>query len=224
MLGGSYYNGELNPGKHFYKVQPAGGIFWDAHINTRWIWRTMAGYSRISANDRDTEIEFNRFRDLQMTANVVDLSGQFIFNFMPYGNTINTKQYSPYVFVGLNIFHANSRVSSVSPDSSNGTVFPKEEYSSAVTSVGLPFGIGFKVVLGAVNLGIEWNVRKTFIDNLDGIDNQYRIGNVYEDPVTTSHPKGYQKGIFNTYDWYSMVGLTISYRSLPKKNACPGMF
>ena len=222
FLGGSYYNGELNPGKHVIEVvRPAVGILYDAHINDRYYFRTIFTYGKISANDQLTDIGLNNFRDLKMDARVLDLSGQIHFNFLPYGNTINVKSYTPYIFIGLSIYNVNPSVSSMNSDSATAT--PKEAYSTSLTRVAVPFGFGFKKMFGVLTLGLEWNFRKTFTDKFDGIDDQYSFGNLNGEPVQFNQPQGFQKSIFNTPDWYSFIGITLTFRPLPKKNACPGM-
>ena len=222
FLGGSYYNGEINPSKHVVGVaRPAFGILYDAHINSRYYFRTIVSYGKISADDHLTDIGLNNFRDVQLEARVIDLSGQIHFNFLPYGNTINVKSYTPYIFIGLAIYNVNPSVSSMNSDSATAT--PKESYSKSLTKIAVPFGVGFKKMFGVLTLGLEWNFRKTFTDKFDAIDDQYNIGNLNGEPLQYNQPSGFQKGILNTPDWYSFIGITLTFRPLPKKNACPGM-
>ena len=220
-LGGSYYMGELNPRKHFADVtSPAIGIYQDAHINSRYTWRTIGTFGKLKANDNLTDIGLNNYRGLQFETDIYELSGQIHFNFLPYGFMITEKPFTPYLFIGLSIFHVNPHVSSMNSDTIS-TALPKEDYTRTLTSVSVPFGFGFKAMLGKISLGLEWSFRKTFTDDLDGIDNQYKTGNINDEPEQHPHPKGFQKGIFNTSDWYSFAGITISFRPGPKKNSCP---
>ncbi|HAW51311.1 MAG TPA: hypothetical protein DCX54_03120 [Flavobacteriales bacterium] len=222
FVGGSYYNGELNPSKHVVKVaRPAFGVLYDVHINSRYYFRTIASYGKISANDQLTEIGLNNFRDLQLEARVLDLSGQIHFNFLPFGNSINVKTYTPYIFVGLSVYNVNPQISSMNSDSAAAA--PKESYSRSLTRVAVPFGVGFKKIFGTLTLGLEWNFRKTFTDKFDGLDDQYSTGNLNGEPVQYNHPSGFQKSMLNTPDWYSFIGFTVTFRPLPKKNSCPGL-
>lgn len=222
FLGGSYYNGELNPSKHVIVSQPAAGIFYDLHLNPRYSVRTIFTYGQLEASDKSSEIGLSQFRDLKFEARLLDLSGQIVFNFLEFGNTLNVKPFTPYIFVGLAVFNVNPEVSSLNSDSA-GTASPKESYSRSLTSVAMPFGLGFKAIFGSITLGLEWNFRRTFTDSVDGLDNQYDVGNTYKDPIQYNQPSGFQKGSFNTNDWYSLIGLTISYRPKSQKNACPAM-
>lgn len=223
FLGGSYYNGELNPSKHVIPVaRPALGLFYDLHLNPRYSFRTALNYGQLEADDDLTDIGLNNFRGLSYSGRVVDLSGQIVFNFHSYGNTMNTKKFTPYLFVGLAIYNIDSKLEPLSADSA-GTAFPKEHSSQNIIGVAMPFGLGFKCMFWNMTMGIEWSFRKTFSDNIDGLGNQYDAGNTYGDPVQYNQPSGYQKGIFNTDDWYSLIGLTFSYRKKADKNACPAM-
>ncbi len=223
FVGGSYYLGEINPSKHIVQVsKPAFGLFYDAHLNSRYTFRTIGTYGKLEADDNLHDIGLNNFRDLSFKARVIDISGQLIFNFLPFGNTLNVKPYTPYIFVGLSVFNVNPQVSSLNSDSAS-TAYPKESYSSSITSVALPFGAGFKAILGNFTFGFEWNFRKTWTDLIDGLNNQYEIGNNYDDPIQYHQPEGFQKGIFNTNDWYSFIGITLSFRPSIEKNQCPAM-
>jgi hypothetical protein len=222
FLGGSYYNGEINPSRQVTPSKPAFGILWDVHMNDRYTFRTIGTYGELQADDNMHDIGLNNFRDLQFETNVLDLSGQLHFNFLPFGNTINVKPYTPYIFIGLSIFNVEPSVSSLNTDTIT-TATPKESYSRNVTSVAVPFGAGFKAIFGTWTVGLEWNFRKTFTDEIDGIDNQYDFGNTNNEPAQLNQPVGFQKGHIHTNDWYSFIGFTISYRPQPKKNACPGM-
>lgn len=223
FLGGSYYNGEFNPSKHLVSVaKPAGGIFYDAHLNTRYTFRTIATVGELYGSDDLFDTGLDNFRDLEFNARVIDVSGQLHFNFLSFGNTFTEKKYTPYIYIGLSIFNVNPEITSLGGDSAT-TAFPKPTGSSSLTSVAVPFGTGFKAILGNFTLGLEWSFRKTFTDKVDGLENQYEIGNTNDDPVQYNQPKGFQSGIFNTNDWYSFIGFTISYRPSKEKNACPTM-
>lgn len=70
----------------------------------------------------------------------------------------------------------------------------------------LPFGVGLKYCpISRVTVGWEWRVSKTFSDNID----DYK--NVYDG----------SKAIFHNNDWFSFVGLFITFRLYNNKNTCP---
>lgn len=71
----------------------------------------------------------------------------------------------------------------------------------------IPFGIGFKVNLtDRLSAGSEWTFRKTFNDNIDGLPG-------ISDPV--------QNSLIHNNDWYSFVGLFITYKFFKFAENCP---
>ena len=70
----------------------------------------------------------------------------------------------------------------------------------------LPFGIGMKYCpLSRITVGWEWRLCKTFNDKIDG------YANVYDG----------SKAIFHNNDWFSFVGLFITFRLYNYNNTCP---
>ncbi len=68
----------------------------------------------------------------------------------------------------------------------------------------IPFGIGLKVNLTTrLSSGCEWSFRKTFRDDIDNVENQ--LGNT----------------ILNNNDWYSFIGIFISYKFFKFAADCP---
>ena len=60
-----------------------------------------------------------------------------------------------------------------------------------------------------LGLGIEWGLRKTFTDKLDGLPPLYF--------------DNYQLSDSENNDWYSIVGVTFNYKFLTKRDNCPGV-
>lgn len=69
-----------------------------------------------------------------------------------------------------------------------------------------PFGVGVKYCPHSrITIGWEWRFYKTFNDNIDNYKN------VYEG----------SKAVFHNNDWFSFVGLFITFRLYNKNNTCP---
>lgn len=69
----------------------------------------------------------------------------------------------------------------------------------------IPFGVGMKYCpISRVTIGWEWRLSKTFNDNIDNYNNVYDGS----------------KAMFHNNDWFSFVGLFITYR-LYKNTTCP---
>jgi opacity protein-like surface antigen len=70
----------------------------------------------------------------------------------------------------------------------------------------LAFGGGFKYNLTRkLSAGLEWTFRKAFNDSLDGVRNTGEENNVF----------------FHNNDWYSIVGLFITYKIFNWREDCP---
>ncbi len=77
----------------------------------------------------------------------------------------------------------------------NGKVIPQ-----------VPFGVGVKYALGGrIAIGAEWKMHKTFSDSIDG----------YVNPSATSN------SIVHNNDWFSFVGLFVTYRLFNGDFVCP---
>ena len=73
----------------------------------------------------------------------------------------------------------------------------------------LPFGVGYKYRFNErVTLGCEWGLRKAFSDTIDGLLNP--------------GPDGSGKLTHNN-DWYSFVGLYLTFRVFVKGSVCLGL-
>jgi hypothetical protein len=71
--------------------------------------------------------------------------------------------------------------------------------------ISLPFGIGVKLnVSKRVTTGAEWTFRKTFNDRVDGLEN----------------PSGVYSVLHNN-DWYSFIGVFITYKFFNFAAECP---
>jgi hypothetical protein len=70
----------------------------------------------------------------------------------------------------------------------------------------MAFGAGFKYNLSMkLSAGFEWSFRKAFNDSLDGVHNTGEENNVF----------------FHNKDWYSIVGLFITYKIFNWREDCP---
>jgi opacity protein-like surface antigen len=76
---------------------------------------------------------------------------------------------------------------------------------SSVNLISLPFGMGVKLnVSKRVTAGAEWTFRKSFNDRLDGLEN----------------PSGVYSVLHNN-DWYSFIGVFITYKFFNFAAECP---
>ena len=202
QLGASYYLGELNPSLHVInKPNPSLGVFYRKNINKRYSLRVGANYARLGAADNISSTAFGEFRALSFSADLLEGYGTLEFNFIPYQiNNYATSNFTPYVFIGIAAFYVNPNVEGEITD------LVKKD----VVAPSVPFGLGIKFnFVENFGLGIEWGMRKTFTDQVDGL--------------TDTYIHGYQLSNTQNNDWYSIVGITLNYKFLTERDRCPGV-
>ena len=222
FAGGSYYLGELNASKHINEVSNLSfGVMYQKNINTRYTLRYSLLYGELMGSDEFFDIGLNNFRDLAFDTKLYEFGFMIMFNFFPYGLNQKELPYTPYIGAGLSIFNVNANVYSLQRDSL--AAIPPENYEyGSHTALAFPFGFGFKFLpVPALDIGIEWMMRKTSSDRIDGLENQYVEGNTSFINVPYHHPEGFQKGNLKNRDWYSTIGITILFRPGAGVNKCP---
>jgi len=198
FVGGAYYLGDINTNKHFYNLQPSLGLLYRYNFNSRWAARGNLYGGYLSANDADSKYAYQIQRNLSFNTIFIDLAGQMEFNFLPYRLGDEKTPYSPYFALGL-----------------GGAYFTNSVRPIQVTvpiSFGIKFNIGSKV-----GLGIAWSFRKTFTDYIDNLTNYKSIEAVgeVEDKYALK-----QLGHYRHNDWYSMIGIFVSWRAFKGKGKC----
>lgn len=79
-------------------------------------------------------------------------------------------------------------------------------YSGGEIIPNIPFGVGFKYCpIPRITIGCEWRLHKTFTDKIDNYQNIFDGS----------------KAIFHNNDWFSFVGLFITYRLYNSDITCP---
>lgn len=235
IIGGSYYLGDLNQFKQFYRTKPAFGLIFRKNLNPRYSLKLSALYGNIEAYDADSRDSFQQARNLGFRSKIIEASGQFEFNFLPYTIGDPETPFTPYLFTGLAGFYFNPQGSLSGQwvdlrdysTEGQGLVPGKKTYSNI--QVSWPFGGGVKMNLGGrFGLGLEWGLRKTFTDYLDDVSTVYvqpdilRIGigdgaEQLADPSKQSEAQvvdktGFQRGNPKRKDLYSFAGVTLSFR------------
>lgn len=207
ILGGtSYYLGELNPSIQVAnKLKPAVGVFFRRNTgkSKRYALRFGLNYGLLEASDKITSAEISDYRQLSFSSNLLEGYGVLEFNFLPYEiNSTRASYYSPYVFIGIAGFMVNPEVENYVTNTSSS--------SGSLIAASIPFGFGVKFnLVNNLGMGIEWGMRKTFTDEIDGLPETY--------------PGGYQLSNTQNNDWYSILGITLNYKILTKDARCTGV-
>lgn len=148
--------------------------------------------------------------------NVQDISLQVEVNYLKYILGFRNTRYTSYVMAGLGVAYYPydldpAMIAIFNPDHNKGNTVIKE---SVITST-IPFGIGFKYTLGKrFGMGIEYQMRKMFLDKLDDLDDPLAFINDESDEVI------YTDQVHNN-DWSAYLGVHITYKIYIGKQACP---
>jgi len=204
FIGRSYYLGEINPTTHLgggVGSLAYGGLF-RLNLNNRYSLKLAAYKAKLATEDRFTELRFNRFRDASFEGDLIEVSPQIEFNFLPYQMGDKKFFFSPYLFVGLAFYSIES----------DATVENFETVPVSTKSgmqFALPFGPGLKLNVGKkMSLNFEWGFRRTSNDQLDGLSNRFNeifeLGKEYDN------------------DWYVISGFALTYK-LTKVGPCPAI-
>lgn len=240
FLGGSYYMGDLNPSQPFLLTKPAGGVIFRYIINQRYALKIGGLYGNVAGDDVNANNRWQKERNLRFRSPILEASGQIEFNFFPYETGDEKKRFTPYVFIGLGMFHFSPKakfrddwynLQQLGTEGQGSLAYQTKKYSLAQLSI--PFGMGIKYSLNKRwALGAEWGMRKTYTDYIDDVSTVYADpyillaeqgpaaaylsdqshGNELQELANT----GRQRGNSKTKDWYSFFGATLTYK-LPGK-------
>ncbi len=153
LFGGAYYNGEINPTRLFYKPSLSYGAFARFNMNKRFAFRLSGYYTHLKGDVNDFPDRVTHFippATESFVKQVLDITGQVEFNFLPYITGERNFLRSTYVSAGLGV----------------------GLFSGSGNSILIPFGIGAKMNFGErLSGGLEWTFRKTFADDIDNNPN-----------------------------------------------------
>ena len=222
-VGGSYYLGDLNPGKHFINSQIAFGLVARYNLDTRWSLKLSGTRGELKGNSSSSP--FLPERGLSFSSSLTDISGVVEFNFLPYFTGSYKSTATPYIYVGISVFFFNPMSNGVSLRSlgtEGQNIGYKDRSPYGTTGISIPFGLGGKFSLtNRLGLQVYWEMHKTFTDYIDDVSTTYYLisrdinkndlASVMSDP-TLDHDPGMQRGNSTTNDWYSFFGVSITYK------------
>ncbi|MBI3512424.1 MAG: outer membrane beta-barrel protein [Bacteroidetes bacterium] len=234
FIGGGYYIGELNPTTHLGSLtRPAAGIVYRHNFNYRFAVAGDLIFGSVQGIDsRSTSYEQQK-RNLSFRSPITEFGGRAEFNFIEYKIGDDKYPFTPFMFLGLAVFNFNPRAS-YGNQWVNLQPLKTEGQSKAYlrTQLSIPFGVGFRANLAQrVGLVAEWGMRKTFTDYLDDVSTTYADPSVLlanggplavavADRSTTPNDVGRERGNPRNKDWYSFVGLTITFQLAGKPHKC----
>lgn len=170
---------------------------WDAEILFRYIvnprinLKTNFYIGGLNGDSSKMENVFPDAANFKFSTTFYELGEMFEFHFFNYGmgeSYRKLKRWTPYITAGVS-------VTAWSVDSKAGAAFT------------IPLGVGFKFKPSLRwNLGLEFLMKKTFSDKLDG--------------ESLSDPLGIKSSFMKNTDWYSTLTLTISYEFSKRCAVC----
>ena len=181
-LGMTGYLGDANMGNLW--SHPS----WDAELlfryiaNPRWAFKTNIYVGGLSGDSADLLNVFPSDETYKFSTTFYEVGELAEFNFFNYGmgeTYRKLKRFTPYITAGLGI-----------------TMWSVENHFGAALCI--PLGIGFKYKPSRrLNFGLEFLMKKTFTDRLDG--------------TALDDPLGIKSSFMKNTDWYSTLTVTITY-------------
>ena len=244
FLGGSYYLGDLNPSKQFYRTKFAPGILYRQNTaNDRWVFRFHLNYGRVEAYDSESNLSSHQQRNLDFKSSIIEFGPVVELNFLPYqpgtktnmGNR-NRKNGTPYIFAGINYFRMNPQGTyngdwlELQAIGTEGQTPGGDKKLYSLNQISIPVGLGLKFNLSErFAMSFEYGIRKTFTDYLDDVSTTYadpsemtEIAVAMANKSTGDVPvvTGAQRGNPSIKDWYSFSGVMLTYR-VRRATSCP---
>jgi hypothetical protein len=135
---------------------------------------------KLSGDDRKSELEFQKIRNLRFTSLVVEgalLGEYYIFG---YDTKASSQLFSPYFTVGFGFFHFNPKsdlngeIYNLQPLGTEGQGLPGQVGKYSKMALAIPFGGGVKIKINdKYNFGIELLARRSFTDYIDDVSTVY---------------------------------------------------
>ena len=187
-IGMSGYLGDANNANLLKKPgYVAGGLF-RYIINSRMALKANLLTAKISGNSANLANTYPDAQTYAFSSQLYDLGAQFEFNFLNYGigsKYLKLKRISPYLTLGVGATLATG----------DGDAF----------TLNVPMGVGVKYKLSErLNIGLEFTMRKTFSDKLDGLKDL----------------NGITSGFAKNTDWYSFTMISITYEFSKRCRTC----
>ena len=190
-VGMTGYLGDANTSTLFQRPS------WDIELifryiaNNRWNFKTNLFVGGLSGDSADMTNVFPSDQTFKFSTVFYELSELAEFNFFGYGigeTYQHLKRWTPYLAGGVGM-------TAWTVGGHGGLAFT------------IPFGVGFRYKPSKrLNLGLEFLMKKTFTDRLDGPDLQ--------------DPMGIESSFMKNTDWYSTLTFTVTFEFSKRCATC----
>ena len=181
------YTGDFN-GNLLKGMQPWGTLVARYHLNPRMALAMNIGTGRIKGSTDDMET-WNPIERYEFNNQITEVDFRYEYNFWAYGTGQEyrgARRFVPFITLGLGLTHHSGDNSGI--------------------AMNLPIGVGVKwKIAPRLNLTVEWVMRFTPSDNLDGREDIYGIKS---------------SGLFKNTDCYSVLQVGLSYDLWAKCKTC----
>ena len=198
------YHGDLSNGL-FTNMQPGGTVLFRAIINPRSAVRISAMVSKLKGEVGKANTKFPDIteKEYSFSNTLGDLSVAYEYNYR------GAKRITPFISLGLGMTYAHCKEGTYDysqGQTEGGEYVPQYNSSKSVITGNVPIGVGVKYKIGdRTNLSLDYTFHVSFSDNLDGMDDPYRIKS---------------SGLFKNTDCYSTLTLGLTYSLSPKCSTC----
>ena len=190
-IGMTGYLGDANEANLFQNPGFDGELLFRYIMNPRFNFKTNLYVGTLRGNSAQMENVFPTHETFRFSTTFYELGEIVEFHFFNYGmgeTYRRLRRWTPYIAAGLG-------VTAWSVDKKGGAAFT------------IPFGIGFKYKPALRwNLGLEFLMKKTFSDRLDG--------------TPLKDPQGIKSSFMKNTDWYSTITLSVSYEFSKRCAVC----
>lgn len=225
-LGTSFYFGDLQSEFSFSEPGFGAGINFRYNLDERLAAKASLNYARIHGDDSDSQNSFERNRNLSFHSNIIDFTGQFEFNFLPYKHGSEEDYFTPYVFAAATVFAFSPKTEM------NGETYNLRDFGTEGQNIGNEYGrfafapgygIGLKWDLNLNwSINIEAGIRHSSTDYLDDVSTRYPdLNNLAQirgqtavdlsnrSTVAGIGDTGRQRGNSRNNDTYMIFGISI---------------
>lgn len=187
MAGPSFYMGDANLNGFYKNVTMAGGLMGRYNINPRMALKFDLAYGVVKGDAANGTNKFPDKEGQQLSFNnsLFDAGCQYEISFWGFGTGggyKGHKRLTPYIQLGVGFTYGNDAF-----------------------TMNIPLGFGVKYKMKPRwNVGVDWSMRFSMSDKLDGIEDPYRI----------------KSGMLKNKDSYSWTMIYLSYDLCPKYRKC----
>lgn len=200
FVGGSNFVGDVGSTSYIAPNKLALGVLYKWNQTTRLAYRASLMYSKLSANDTESNDISRQLREDRFDTKLTEASVGIEFNFFDFDLYRTGRQFTPYIYTGISYASYEGDLSHNKFTAPATSEQIPVSYSSS--SFAIPFNVGVKTTLNSrFILAAEVGARYTFTDDLDS-------SYMSVSPVTVNN---IAFGNINNNDWYLFTGVTLTY-------------